>query len=74
MEYILIVSIVGLVLLISTILFITLRHKDCNNNSKNSHSIREYMSNEPSLVLTTVYGQRPPTCNYLNWKAGQLPI
>lgn len=75
MDYILIVSIVGLILLISTILFITLRHKDSDNNSyEKSPVIREYLTNEPSLALTTVYGERPPTCNYLNWKAGQLPI
>ncbi len=74
MEYVLIVSIIGLVLLVSSILFITLRHKNSDNKSNKSPSVREYMTNEPSLVLTTVYGQRPPTCNYLNWKAGQLPI
>lgn len=76
MNYILIVSIIGLVLLMSAILFVTLRHKDSNDNksSNNSSVMREYMSIDPSLALTTVYGQRPPTCNYLNWKAGQLPI
>ena len=66
MNYTLIVSIVGLVLLISTILFITLRHKDsADNSSKKSLVIREYLTNEPSLMLTTVYGQRPPTSNYI---------
>jgi predicted permease len=74
MNYTLIVSIVGLVLLISTIFFITLKHKDSKNSSKKSMVIREYLTNEPSLLLTTVYGQRPPTSNFLNWKAGQLPI
>ena len=74
MEYILIVSIIGLVLLISTILFVTLRHKDSDKNSNKSPAMREYMTRQPPLVLTTVYGQRPPTCNYLNWKADQIPI
>lgn len=75
MEYVLIVSIIGLVLLLSSILFITLRHKNSDKKSNHSSNIkREYMTNDPSLVITTVYGQIPPTCNYLTWKAGQLPI
>lgn len=71
MEIVSIVSIVGLVLLIAVVLFITLRKKKSTNSSQ---TLKEKMTIEPALQLTTVYGERPPTCNYLNWKAGQLPI
>lgn len=71
MEILSIVSIIGLVLLIAVVLFITLRKKKSDNSSQ---PLKEYLSIDPALQLTTIYGERPPTCNYLNWKASQLPI